>query len=70
MTMTQTEPASAGLIASGGINRLLVVFSTSAPDIGYCRTLRQDALVIGRDPGAKPCLALRHSRVSRQHARI
>jgi len=70
MSLTQTEPASGGLISTGGVHRLVVVFSASAPDIGFCRTLRQEAVVIGRDPESNPCLALRHARVSRQHARV
>jgi transcriptional regulator with GAF, ATPase, and Fis domain len=70
MTLTQTEPTPPGRLASGGVHRLLVVFSASESDIGYSKVLTHDALVIGRDLGEQPCLALRQSQVSRQHARV
>src|SRR4051812_44534212 len=70
MTLTQTEPTPPGRVASGGVHRLLVVFSASDSDIGYSKVLTHDALVIGRELGEQPCLVLRQSQVSRQHASI
>ena len=70
MTLTQTEPSPIGQLAGGGLYRLLVVYSPNAPDIGYSRTLTREPLVIGRDPGTRPSLPLRHARISRRHAEI
>jgi DNA-binding NtrC family response regulator len=70
MTQTQTEPTPIGHIPSGGLHRLLVVYSHAASDIGYSRTLTREPLWIGREPEARPALPLRHARVSRRHARL
>jgi DNA-binding NtrC family response regulator len=70
MTLTQTEPAPLSHVPAGGLHRLLVVYSPSPADVGYSRTLGVEPLTIGREPEARPCLQLRHGRVSRRHARI
>ena len=70
MTMTRTESAPIGRIAFGGLHRLLVVYSTTATDVGHSRTLTLDSLVIGRDPEQSPCLQLHQTRVSRRHASV
>jgi DNA-binding NtrC family response regulator len=70
MSSTQTEPTLAAHIASGGVYRLLVVFSLSDSDVGYSRALAQGPLIIGRESMAQPSLQLRQAQVSRNHARI
>jgi len=70
MTLTRTESAPIGRVAFGGLHRLLVVYSTTATDVGHSRTLAQDPLVIGRDPDSNPCVQLHQTRVSRRHAQV
>ena len=70
MTLTRTESAPIGRIAFGGLHRLLVVYSSTATDVGHSRTLTQDPLVIGRDPEQTPSLQLHQTRVSRRHASV
>jgi len=70
MTLTQTESAPVGRLASGGIHRVLVVYSTLRSEVGYSRGVSHEPFVIGRDPGPQPCLQIRHAQVSRRHARI
>jgi transcriptional regulator with GAF, ATPase, and Fis domain len=68
MTLTQTESAPIGRIATGGLHRRLVVYSSNITEVGDARSLTEHALAIGRDPETRPCLSLRHARVSRTHA--
>ena len=70
MTLTQTEPSPIGHLAGGGLHRLLVAYSPNSSDIGYSRTLTREPLIIGRDPGTRPALPLRHARISRRHAEV
>jgi DNA-binding NtrC family response regulator len=70
MSSTQTEPIHAGVLASGGVYRLLVVHSPERTEVGYSRALSSEPVVIGREPSSQPCLVLRHGQVSRGHARI